>query len=34
VATGVGEAELPGGDVLIEELEEFLKNRREEEQEN
>jgi hypothetical protein len=33
-AAGVGGAELSGGDVLIEELEEFLKNRREEEQEN
>jgi proteasome assembly chaperone (PAC2) family protein len=33
-ATGVGGAELPGGDVLIEELEEFLKNRREEEQDS
>jgi proteasome assembly chaperone (PAC2) family protein len=33
-AAGLGGAELPGGDVLIEELEEFLKNRREEEQDN
>jgi hypothetical protein len=33
-ATGVGGAELPGGDILIEELEEFLKHRREEEQED
>jgi len=31
---GLGGAELPGGDILIEELEEFLKHRREEEQES
>ena len=33
-AAGVGGAELRGGDILIEELEEFLKHRREEEQED
>ena len=33
-AAGAGGAELPGGDILIEELEEFLKHRREEEQED
>jgi proteasome assembly chaperone (PAC2) family protein len=33
-AAGAGGAELPGGDVLIEELEEFLKGRREEDQED
>jgi proteasome assembly chaperone (PAC2) family protein len=33
-AAGAGGAELPGGDILIEELEDFLKGRREEEQED
>jgi hypothetical protein len=31
---GMGGAELPSGDILIEELEEFLKGRREQEQED
>jgi proteasome assembly chaperone (PAC2) family protein len=34
LAAGMGGAELPSGDVLIEELEEFLKDRREDEQED
>jgi proteasome assembly chaperone (PAC2) family protein len=33
-AAGLGGAELPGGEILIEELEEFLKHRREEGQED
>jgi hypothetical protein len=33
-AAGAGGAELPSGDVLIEELEDFLKDRREDEQED
>jgi len=33
-AAGAGGAELPGGDILIEELEDFLKGRREDEQQD